>query len=54
MVQAGSDFVPVQFGEPAVYIDCRPNLTPLYEYKLGNHNPIVNLVTEKNKPNILV
>ena len=54
MVQAGSDFVPVQFGEPAVFMDCRPNFTPLYEFKLGNTNPVVDLVTDKNRPNILV
>ena len=52
MVQLGSDFVPVQFGEPAIFIDCRS--APLHQFKLGTENPLINLVTESNRPNILV
>ena len=52
MVQRDSDFVPVQFGSPSVFLDCEQR--PLREFSWDRETNFVDLVTPENAPNILV
>ena len=47
-VQEGRSYVPVTFPDPEVFIDCRD--APLLYYAWKHDIPIINMLTEENKP----
>ena len=47
-MQEGRSFVPVTFPDPEVFIDCRD--APLLYYGWGKDIPIINVLTEENRP----
>ena len=51
MVQEGSDYVPVTFGQPSVFIDCKK--TQLQHFSWNAKNPIPDQINDKNRPNTL-